>query len=161
VREGEISTDDPTAADVRQLIERHLAFANQHSQPEDVYALGTARLAEPAIEFFGFRCDGKVLGIGALSGLDQHHAELKSMHTLEAVRGQGIGRAMVDHLLGVAYNRGFRQVSIETGTSAAFAPARSLYAKVGFEPCGAFSDYTESPNRAFMTMFLDRQPGEG
>ena len=59
--------------------------------------------------------------------------EVKSMHTAEAARRRGIGRAMVDHLIGVARARGYRRVSLETGSMAAFDPARSLYADAGFE----------------------------
>jgi hypothetical protein len=39
------SVDDPEAADVRELLERHLEFADEHSPPEDVHALDvSARL---------------------------------------------------------------------------------------------------------------------
>jgi GNAT superfamily N-acetyltransferase len=47
------------------------------------------------------------------------------MHTAEAARGHGIGRAMLTHLLEVARTFGVRRVSLETGTTAAFAPART------------------------------------
>jgi putative acetyltransferase len=83
------------------------------------------------------------------------------MHTAEAARGRGIGRAMLDHLIRVARDRDFRRVSLETGTMAAFAPARSLYAKRGFVPCGRFGDYGESPNSTFMTLLLDGHSAEG
>jgi putative acetyltransferase len=62
---------------------------------------------------------------------------------------------MVEHPIGVARERGFRQVSLETGTMQAFAAARELYAKVGFVPCGPFGDYVDSPNSTFMTLGLD------
>ena len=153
--EDKISIDDPRAEDVRGLLERHLAFANQHSPPEDVHALDVNGLLDPAVALFSYRLNGELLGVGALKRLDRHHAELKSMHTAEAARGRGIGRAMVDHLIRVARDRGFRQVSLETGSMAAFAPARSLYAKVGFTPCGPFGDYSGSPNSAFMSLLLD------
>ena len=45
---------------------------------------------------FSARRDGLLLGIGALKHIDEEHAELKSMHTSAAARGQGIGRAMVE-----------------------------------------------------------------
>jgi len=55
----------------------------------------------------------------------------------------------------VARERGCRRVSLETGTMAAFAPARSLYASAGFEPCAPFGDYHPSLNSTCMTLALD------
>ena len=109
----------------------------------------------PALTLFSARLDGVLLGIGALRQFDPAHAELKSMHTASAARGRGVGRAMREHLLTVACSRGCTRVSLETGTIAAFAPARALYAGAGFEPCGPFGDYLPSPNSTFMTLSLD------
>jgi len=154
VPEGEISIDDPRAEDVRELLERHLAFAKSCSPPEDVHALELDGLLDPAVTVFSFRLDGELLAVGALKRLDARHAELKSMHTAESARRRGIGRAMVEHLIGVARDRGFRQVSLETGSMPAFAPARLLYASVGFRPCEPFAGYWPSPNSTCMTLSL-------
>jgi len=156
--EGRISLDDPRARDVRALLERHLAFANAHSPPEDVHALDLDGLLQPDISFFSLRVDGELLGIGALRMLDDEHAELKSMHTAEDARGRGVGRTMVDHLLAVARGRGVRRVSLETGTPAVFAPARALYARAGFEECEPFGSYEDSPFSVCMTLRLDAEP---
>jgi putative acetyltransferase len=86
--------------------------------------------------------------------LDRDHAELKSMHTAQEARRRGIGRTMVDHLIAVARERGVRRVSIETGSTPPFVPARSLYARAGFSECGPFGDYGPSPNSTFMTLIL-------
>ena len=150
----DITVDDPRADDVRALLARHLAFAHEHSPPEDVHALDLSGLLDPAVTFFSARRGPDLVGIGALKELDDGHGELKSMHTAAAERGRGVGRAMVDHLLGVARDRRYRRVSLETGTMEAFAPARSLYAGVGFTPCGPFGDYEPSPNSTFMTLAL-------
>ena len=150
----EIAVDDPRAADVCSLLERHLAFAHEHTPPEDVHALDLSGLLDVSVTFFSARRGPELVGIGALKEIDDRHGELKSMHTAAAERGRGVGRAMVDHLVGVARQRGYRRVSLETGTMAAFAPARSLYARVGFMPCGPFGDYRPSPNSAFMTLPL-------
>jgi putative acetyltransferase len=155
VTEGEIAVDDPRAEDVRELLRRHLVFAHTHTPPQDVHAMDIDGLLDPAVTFFSFRHEGELLGIGALKQLDGHHAELKSMHTAQAARRRGIGRAMVDHLIGVARDRGFRQVSLETGSMPAFEPARSLYANAGFMPCGPFGDYRPSPSSTFMTLPLN------
>jgi putative acetyltransferase len=150
-----ISTDDPRADDVRALLERHLAYAKATTAPEDVHALEIDALVDPSVTFFSFRADGELLGVGALKHLDSRHAEIKSMHTAEGARGQGIGRAMVDHLIGVAREAGYRRVSIETGAGPAFAPARRLYASARFTPSGPFADYGPNPNAACMTLSLD------
>ena len=46
-------------------------------------------------------------------------------------------------------------MSLETGTTAAFAPARALYQSAGFVPCGAFAGYQPSQDNLFMTLELD------
>jgi broad specificity phosphatase PhoE len=127
---------------------------HRHSPPEDVHALDVDGLVGEHIEFFSFRRDGELLGVGALKRLDEDHAEVKSMHTAERARRSGVAKAMIDHLIGVARRRGFGRVSLETGSMEAFAPARALYASVGFEACGPFADYVDSPNSSFMTMAL-------
>jgi putative acetyltransferase len=151
----EIAVDDPRAEDVHALLERHLAYASEHSRPEDVHALDVDGLLDPSVTFFSARRDGALLGVGAIKQLAPDHAELKSMHTAQAARRAGVGRAVVDHLLGVARPRGYDRVSLETGSQDAFAPARSLYAAAGFVPCGPFSDYPDRPTSTFMTMWLD------
>jgi len=120
-----------------------------------VFALDVEGLKDPAITFFSYRdAAGVLLAIGALKHLDSSHAEIKSMHTAQESRRRGIGRAMVAHLLDAAARRGYTQVSLETGSQPAFAPARALYEQAGFRPCGAFADYRASPASAFMTISL-------
>jgi putative acetyltransferase len=150
-----IAVDDPRRDDVRALLERHLAFAHEHSPPEDVHALDLGGLLDPAVTFYSARQGPDLVAIGALKELDVRHAELKSMHTAAAHRGRGVGRAMVQHLLGVARQRDYRRISLETGSMDAFAPARTLYLRAGFTPCGPFGDYEPSPNSTFMTLTLD------
>src|SRR5689334_10447969 len=133
-----IAVDDPRADDVRALLESHLAFAHDVTPAGHVHALDTDRLVDPAVTFFGARREGRLLGVGALRELDAAHAELKSMHTSASVRGQGVGRALVDHILGVAAGRGYERVSLETGTMAAFEPARAMYERAGFTVCEPF-----------------------
>ena len=152
--DGEISLDDPGAPDVRQLLATHLTFARAPTPPEDAHALDVDGLRNPAVTFFSFRRDGVLLAVGALQRLDSDHAEVKSMHTVEAARHQGIGRRMLEHLIAVAREAGYKRISLETGSMAAFAPARALYANAGFELCGPFGAYRASPNSTYMTLRL-------
>jgi putative acetyltransferase len=150
----EIGVDDPDAEDVRELLLRHLEFARANTPPQDVHALDAGQLADPAVTFYSYRRDGELLAVGALKQIDGRHAELKSMHTAAAARRSGIGRAMVEHLIGAARDHGFGRLSLETGSTQAFAPARSLYAEAGFTPCGPFGDYPPGRGNTFMTLAL-------
>ena len=156
--EGVIEVDDPRAPDARRLLATHLAFGNAHSPPEDVHALDVDALVDPAITFLSYRVDGELLAVGALKDLGDGAAELKSMHTTVAARGRGIGRAMVEHLVALARERGMTRISLETGTPEVFAPARTLYASVGFEPCEPFGDYGLSDYSTFLTLALSGDP---
>ncbi len=149
-----IVPEDPHAADVRALLETHLAFAHATTPPEAVHALEHDALSEPHVTFFTARRDGQLLGVAALRELAPDHAEVKSMHVAAAARGDGVGRALLDHLLEVGRARGYGRLSLETGSGADFAPARSLYATAGFQSCPAFADYPPSEHSYFMTLAL-------
>jgi putative acetyltransferase len=147
-----VAIADPRLDDVRGLVEHHLKFGRSYSPPQDAHALEVDGLLDPALTLFGIRRRGELVAIGALNPHGDQHAELKTKQTSEHVRGRGICSAKLDHLLAVARERGFEHVSLETGVHEAFAPARSLYASVGFAPCEPFGDYRPSPNTTYMTM---------
>ena len=153
-----IGPDDPRAPDVRELLRRHLEFARATTPPEGVFALDANGLLDPAVTVFSLREDGDLIAIGALRELDGGHGELKSMHTAAAARGRGAGRAILDHIIGVAAGRGYERLSLETGSMPAFGPARALYARAGFTRCGPFGGYRPSPTSTFMTLRLGTPP---
>ena len=147
----DIAPDDPARPDVTALLEEHLADMFATSPPESVHALDVEALRRPGVAFVTARCDGVLLGCAALKELDSAHAELKSMRTTAASRGTGVGRALLAHLVGLARDRGYTRLSLETGTQPFFAPARTLYAAHGFAPTGPFGDYELDPNSAYFT----------
>jgi putative acetyltransferase len=149
-----VGVDDPYRADVRALLEAHLRFCHSSTPLCHAYALDAERLAGPDVTFFSAQEGGAIVGVGAVKRLNAQHAELKSMHTAEAARGRGIGRALLEDLLHFARNEGYQRVSLETGTMEGFAAARRLYRRAGFVPCGPFGGYTASPDNTFMTLEL-------
>lgn len=153
----EIRKADPLDGAVEWLVRRHLEFGRASSPPKDAHALEVDELLDPAIVLFAAHSGDEVLAVGALKEISEDHGEVKTMHTLEAARGRGIGRAMLDHLLAEARRRGYRRVSLETGSMDAFAPARSLYLGAGFSLCKPFGEYKPSPNSVYMKIYLDKQ----
>ena len=152
--EFEITFADPTAADVAQVLQAHLDFAREWSLPENVKVLGVARLASDGVRFFAARSEGRLLAIGALCPFEEDHTEIKSMHTVDAARGRGVGWAMLERLVSTAYEQGCRRVSLETGTGKGFAPARRLYERGGFKTCPPFGEYRHCPDSVCMTRRL-------
>lgn len=150
----EISHDDPTRADVTALLAEHLADMFATSPPESVHALDPSALAVPGLSFWTARRDGVLLGCAALKELDREHGEVKSMRTTTESRGTGVGSALLLHLIEVARARGYRRLSLETGTEDYFEPAHVLYLRHGFLSTGPFADYTEDPNSAYYTLDL-------
>lgn len=149
-----IEIDDLTRPAIHALLNEHLQSMYALSPPESVHALDLSKLRSPDITFWSAWEGDELLGCGALKELDQTHGELKSMRTPQASRRRGAGRAILEHALGVARERGYKRLSLETGTVDAFVPAQRLYASVGFEVCGPFADYREDPHSLFMTLRL-------
>jgi putative acetyltransferase len=154
VADLDIAEDDPRRDDVSVLLHRHLDFARSCTPAEFVFALDIDGLADPGVTFCSARRDGELLGIGALKQLDSRHGEVKSMHTAAGERHQGVGTALLVHLVELARERGYRRVSLETGAQEEFAPARALYRHAGFSVCGPFGDYPDSGYSVFMTLAL-------
>lgn len=150
-----IEIDDPARQDVRALLEEHLRSMYELSPPESVHALDVRALQGPEITFWTAREGELLLGCGALKELDATHGEIKSMRTPDRLRRRGAGRAVLAHLIGVARERGYRRLSLETGSMDSFAPAQRLYESFGFVPCSPFADYRLDPNSLFMTLSLE------
>ena len=152
----EIRVDDLSGAEIRELLQEHLANMRQISPPESVHALPLEGLLKPEITFWSAWENGELLGCGALRELSAQHGEIKSMRTSSRHRRKGVAKALLDYIIGEAARRGYRHLSLETGSMEAFEPARQLYARAGFTFCGPFADYVDDPNSVFMTKELKR-----
>jgi putative acetyltransferase len=150
----DIRLDDLRGPAIAQLLQQHLQEAALHSPPGSVHALDLERLRAPDITFWSAWRDDALLGCCALKQLDPRHGEIKSMRTSAVHQRSGVASALLRHLLFEAVRRGYRRISLETGSMEAFAPARTLYARFGFEPCGPYGDYVDDPYSVFMTRML-------
>ncbi|WP_329742171.1 GNAT family N-acetyltransferase [Dyella sp. A6] len=148
--------DDPR---VLALLHEHLRTLAPTAPAESRHALDLGGLQHPDITFWCM-WDGKTLaGFGALRQLEPDHGEIKSMRTAATHLRRGVGSRMLRHLLDQAGARGYRRVSLETGSMAFFEPARQLYASFGFTPCPPFGDYRPDPNSVFMTKRIEGRIG--
>jgi putative acetyltransferase len=150
----DIKIDDLNGPEVHELLREHLRNMALHSPPESVHALGVEALRRPEITFWSAWEEGELLGCGALKELDSRHGEIKSMRTSSTHLRKGVAATLLKHILEEAARRGYRRLSLETGSMEAFEPARRLYEKYGFTYCEPFADYVEDPYSVFMTREL-------
>lgn len=150
----EITIGDPRTQDVSDLLQKHSDFCYSVTPACGVHTLDVEKLRRPGVTLFVAREQSEVIGVCALKVLTATHAELKSMHVQSSNRGKGTGRSLVSHVLEFARSGGVERVSLETSPDEAFAPARRLYASLGFTDSGPFADYPDSPTSVFMTVTL-------
>ncbi len=141
---------------VQQLLAHHFTSARAQTARGSAHALDLSGLKVPEISFWAAWEGETVVGIGALKRLSALHGEIKSMHTDQAHRRKGVGRALLQHIIAAARDMGLSQLSLETGAWPYFAAARELYAQHGFVPGPPFGSYVADPNSVFMTLRLDR-----
>jgi putative acetyltransferase len=154
----EIRDDDLTAAQTRALVAEHLAEMHGQSPPESVHAIGITALRAPEIRFVTAWRDGELGGMGAYRRMSERDAELKSMRTTAAARGQGLGRLLLEHLVRNAREEGIITLWLETGAGEPFAAARGLYASAGFEICEPFGDYLADEESVFFRRDISDEP---
>ena len=143
--------DDPALAD---FLQAHLDDMEPTAPPESRHALDLTALRGDGVRLWVGHAEGRIVGTAALAPLEAGHEELKSMRTDPALRGTGIARRMLAHVLDDARSRGVGRVSLETGSMDFFVPARRLYASAGFVPCEPFGSSVADPNSTFMTLSL-------
>ncbi|TFI58367.1 GNAT family N-acetyltransferase [Sphingomonas parva] len=132
---------DLGAADVRALLALHLAGMHASSPPGHVFALDLSGLRTPDVTVWQARAGGALAGIGALKALGDGTGELKSMRTHPDHLRTGVAAALLEYIVAEARARGYRRLSLETGSGAAFEPALALYRRRGFAEGDAFGGY--------------------
>lgn len=146
----EIREDDLTGKQIADLLWEHLENMHEITPPESIHALDLEALRSPDITFWTAWQDDELLGCGALKELNSTSGEVKSMRTAKAYLRRGVASKILEHIIKTAEQRAYGCLNLETGASPAFAPARALYIRYGFEYQGPFAGYINDPNSIFM-----------
>jgi len=137
-------TDDAGAAVCEQLFAEYVAWIFERLRavhglviPEAQQAVVHAEFRADYPKLLGDRgrmvlatVDGAPAGVGALKPLSGPESELKRMYVRPAFRGFGIGRRMVELLVGDARSLGYRSVQLDTMDF--MTEAHNLYRSLGF-----------------------------
>ena len=112
-------------------------------------------MADSATTLFVARDEsGRAVGMGALKMHGPELGEVKRMFTLPEVRGQRVGRQLLERIVDLARERNLPVLMLETGTGPGMAEAHRLYTRYGFTPRGPFLDYPDSEWSAFFELPL-------
>jgi putative acetyltransferase len=150
----DIREDDLTGEATIGLIRAHLAHMAEVTPAESIYALDLSGLRGPGVTFWSVWDGDEIIGCAALREIDPAHGEIKSMHTVKTRRGSGIARKVLDFVMAEARRRGYRRLSLETGSSPEFEAARRLYAGAGFTETDPIPGYGPDHHSYFMTLEL-------
>jgi putative acetyltransferase len=145
---------DLDSSDVQALLAFHFNEMRSTSPSEACHVLPIDGLRDPAVTFWSVRNGGELIGIGALKELASDHGEVKSMRTAPEALGRGVGRKLLHHIVAEARSRGYKRISLETGSTEPFDAALRLYESEDFVPCGPFADYQDTPFTRFFTREL-------
>ncbi|WP_051407441.1 GNAT family N-acetyltransferase [Nocardia sp. CNY236] len=146
--------DDLTSPEMLAFLAEHLTDMAANSPPDSVHALAPEALRDPSVTIWSVWEGSTLVGCGALKTLDPEHAEVKSMRTAAGYTRRGIASALLTHIIAIARNRGYRRLSLETGSADYYRPAIRLYQRHDFQQCPPFGEYTEDPHLVFMTLEL-------
>jgi putative acetyltransferase len=150
-----IAIETPLQDDVRQLVKELNAYLNPLSPPEFQFQMTVEQMADPKTTLFVARDEsGAAVGMGALKIESAEIAEVKRMYTRPEIRGQRIGVLLLEAITELARQKGIPHLMLETGNVEGFEPAKRLYERAGFTPCGAFLDYPDSKWSAFYEKWL-------
>jgi putative acetyltransferase len=98
--------------------------------------------------------DGSAAGCAALvrrddaNGDNEYYGELKRMFVAQRMRGQGVGKRLLEHIGMFAAMSGVRTIRLETGIHQPEAIA--LYERFGFVRRDPFGGYQPDPLSLFM-----------
>ena len=149
IRAGDLN--DP---EVLALLETHHRQCHSQTEPGSAHALDASGLAVAEIDFFAGYEGDELVALGALKRLGAGQGEVKSMHTRAGRRSTGAGAAMLAHIVAAARAQGLKRLSLETGASDFFLPARRLYRRHGFRDTSPFVGYRPDRNSLFLTLDL-------
>ncbi|MCJ2181562.1 GNAT family N-acetyltransferase [Novosphingobium sp. 1949] len=148
-----IVRDDPAAPHLAALLALHVGEV-QAALGEFAYALDASGLSSPEVTFWSAWDGEELAGFAGLKRIDARACEVKSMRAAPSMRGKGVGRALMDHLIAAAREGGYETLFLETAVTPMHVPAVALYRSAGFVECPVFGDYRPGPHSLFMQLAL-------
>ncbi len=146
---------NPYLPEVRHLLDLSDAYMGELYPAESNHLEGPDALALPNVHFIGARHDGQLVACGAVKTMDNdgRYGEIKRVFILEAFRGKGLSKLIMQRLEMHLRAHGVRVARLETGIHQ--PEALGLYEKLGYGYRMPFGSYQPDPFSVFMEKQLD------
>lgn len=142
-----IAVETPLTDEMRAMIGELNALLLSLTSEDACHHLAVEQMADARSTVFVARVDGKMAACGSLYRHDGGIAEVKRMYTRPAFQGLGLGRKVLNRILGLAIEEGYLKAVLETGAD--YDAAKGLYETSGFKQCGPVLDYPDHPESVF------------
>ena len=139
---------------VNILLIKHFKELKSVSPEGSTHVLDVEGLKHKSIKFWSLWIDDELFGCGAIKFLDKDHGEFKSIRIEDNFRGKGLAKDIIKFLFYEAKKNNVKKISVETGSSNFFLPARKLFKSLGFKPCSPFAHYKDDPNSCYFNIIL-------
>ena len=143
--------------EVNKLLTKHFIELKAASPDGSVHVLDIPGLKDTSIKFWSLWENDRIFGCGALKLLGKDHGEFKSIRIHDNFKNQGKGIKVIKHLIDEAKKLKIKRISLETGASKFFDPARKLFKKCDFTPCKPFAHYKEDVNSIYLTKLIEHE----
>lgn len=95
--------------------------------------------------------DGAVVGCAALRKVDGSMCEMKRVYIRSTVRGEGLGRRLIESILAAAREAGYSRICLDVLPE--FVAAQNIYESLGFRPAPPVT-FNPVPNTKFLGLDL-------
>jgi putative acetyltransferase len=143
-----VEQESPDHADVAELLRLSDEYHAALYPRESCHGLDLRELIAQRVRFFVVRDFGSAVACGGLAPGPEQSGELKRMFVLDAERGRGLGRLILERIEFEAREEGICLMQLETGVNSWGALA--LYRRFGYRERGPFGPYRPDPLCVFM-----------
>jgi GNAT superfamily N-acetyltransferase len=139
-----IIQEQPDSTDALKLLsELDEALWLHPYPPQSRHAFTVDKLLREGVVFFVARIDADAAACGGLKIFGTDYGEVERMYVRPVFRGQGLGKAVLNHLADYAQRQQVNLLRLETGIYQ--VEAIGLYESWGFQRRSPFGEYSVDP----------------
>jgi putative acetyltransferase len=147
-------SEEHSNEDVVKILQKYSDFCTSSEFSQTLYLSDSSELTTPENIVFATRFGEEIVGVGEIRLLNETHIELKSVYVLEEFRRNGVGGAIIKHIMTLGKDAGYTKITVETGKNNAFDSAREFFKFFNFDECKDHEDHVVNQDNICMTRSL-------